>query len=195
MLLARFDDHRILCVTREHPGTGAEAICDALHGKVLAETGAKGAFLAGEPVMMQRNDYDRQLWNGDQGVVLRVADAERGGVHLMAVFARKDGLAAFPLVGLKADIRLSYAITVHKAQGSEYGTVAVVLPDVDVPILGREILYTAVTRARRSVVILGRRDLLALACGRVATRHSGVAARLEEVLYKPTHTYELRPAK
>jgi len=70
-------------------------------------------------------------------------------------------------------------MTVHKAQGSEFDHVAVVLPEADVPILTRELLYTAVTRARRSVVVVGERDLLVRAVERTMLRESGVAERLK----------------
>jgi exodeoxyribonuclease V alpha subunit len=71
-------------------------------------------------------------------------------------------------------------MTVHKAQGSEFDHVALVLPDADMPLLTRELLYTAMTRARRSVALVGETDLLARAVSRAIERHSGVAERLEE---------------
>ncbi len=69
-------------------------------------------------------------------------------------------------------------MTVHKAQGSEFDHVALVLPDTDVPWLTRELVYTAITRARRSVLIVGPQDLLARAVSRSIERYSGVADRL-----------------
>jgi len=76
-------------------------------------------------------------------------------------------------------------MTVHKAQGSEYDAVLLVLPDERIPILTREILYTAVTRARRSVVILGDPDVLAAGVGNPLIRHSGVGERLLTPLAAP----------
>jgi exodeoxyribonuclease V alpha subunit len=69
---------------------------------------------------------------------------------------------------------------VHKAQGSEFDHVAVVLPDEDIPLLTRELLYTAVTRARRSVLLVGKPDLFGRAVSRTVERFSGVAARLKK---------------
>ena len=71
-------------------------------------------------------------------------------------------------------------MTVHKAQGSEFDHVALVLPDADMPLLTRELVYTAITRARRSVLVVGERDLLARAVSRAVERHCGVAERLKK---------------
>jgi exodeoxyribonuclease V alpha subunit len=126
--------------------------------------------------MVQRNDYERQLYNGDQGVVLRV-ERDGGAARLEVVFARRDALEAFPLdAGL--DLAPAFAMTVHKAQGSEFDHVGLVLPEGDLPLLTRELLYTAITRARRSVVLVGDKELLARAVSRRIERYSGIAERL-----------------
>ena len=75
-------------------------------------------------------------------------------------------------------------MTVHKAQGSEFDHVAVVLPEADMPLLTRELLYTAMTRARRSVLVVGEPDLLARAVSRTVERYSGVARKAEETRMK-----------
>ena len=73
-------------------------------------------------------------------------------------------------------------MTVHKAQGSEYDHVALVLPDADIPINTREILYTALTRARKSVTILGTREVFARGVARRIHRSSGLAEMLQSGL-------------
>jgi exodeoxyribonuclease V alpha subunit len=97
----------------------------------------------------------------------------------VAVFPRAGGLVAFPFEGLREDLRTAYATTVHKAQGAELDHVALVLPERDLPLLSRELVYTALTRARHSIVVVGRADLLALAVARSLERASGLAARLD----------------
>ncbi len=198
-LAALFDDHaraRILCATRVR---GFAASADTLNDRLLArlrretrpERGdARGSRRArelaiGAPVAVQHNDYDRGLFNGDQGVVVRVerggdGDPEAGegpGARPMAVFPRGGSFDAFPLDVL-GDLGPAFATTVHKSQGSEFDHVAIVLPDEDLPLLTRELLYTAITRARRSVLLVGEPELLARAVSRTIERSSGVAERL-----------------
>ena len=75
-------------------------------------------------------------------------------------------------------MQIAYAITVHKAQGSEVDRAALLLPDTDMPLLSRELIYTAATRARASMVVVGRTSLLAQAVARPLGRTSGLAQRL-----------------
>ena len=97
----------------------------------------------------------------------------------MVVFPRGDSYEALPLDSA-GDVAPAFAMTVHKAQGSEFDHVAMVLPETDLPILTRELLYTAITRARRSVVLVGTPDLLARAVSRTMLRESGVAEKLKK---------------
>jgi exodeoxyribonuclease V alpha subunit len=175
---------RLLCAARVRSiPASAEAINEQLLGRLRGATsrgwrGRRPVVLApGAPVMVERNDYERHLFNGDQGVVARVDSGEGDGPELMAVFRQGDSLQAFPLDAL-VHIVPSWAMTVHKAQGSEFDGVVIVLPDADMPLLTRELVYTAMTRARRSVLFVGASDLLARAVSRTAERHSGIAERL-----------------
>jgi exodeoxyribonuclease V alpha subunit len=186
-----FDSFRLLCVTRSDARpTGAEAVNAVLHARALASRPSgegdafhgRPAFLPGEPVMMLRNDYEREIFNGDQGLVLRVAEPGAASHRFMAVFPRGETFAAFHLDALRSDLELSYAITVHKAQGSEYDYVGLVLPESDLPLLTRELLYTALTRSRRSVVILGEKGLLQAAAKARIRRSSGIGEKLSGVV-------------
>jgi len=145
---------------------------------VGGEAGATHELAAGTPVMITRNDYDRGLYNGDQGVVLSVAAAGRPP-SLAAVFARDGVLVPFPLPALASVLSVAYASTVHKAQGSELEHAALLLPDADLPLLSRELVYTAVTRVRRSITVVGQRDLLARAVARPLERASGLGERIQ----------------
>jgi len=183
-----FDDHarcRILCVTRVRGfATSADVINDRLVARLRGDA-SRGAWRRsralgpGTLVSVQRNDYERGLYNGDQGVVVRVASSSDDEPRLMAVFPRGASFEAFPLDAL-SDLAPAFAMTVHKSQGSEFDHVAVVLPEVDLPLLTRELLYTAMTRARRSVLIVGSEELLARAVSRSVERFSGVAERLKK---------------
>jgi exodeoxyribonuclease V alpha subunit len=174
---------RVLCITRLLD-CGSERVNYLLHRRFAHDEGfspERDDFIVGEPVMMLRNDYERMLFNGDQGVVLQV---RRPGYDAspMGVFPRGDNFVAFNLEALKEHLELCYAMTVHKAQGSEFDSVAVLMPDKDVPILTREILYTAVSRARRSVTIVGSREIIAVGLARRIERYSGLREQLAQCL-------------
>jgi len=135
-------------------------------------------FLPGEPVTILRNDYERELWNGDQGLVIRLAPAPAGPSRPAVAFARGNGVVVHLLDEIADNVALAFALTVHKAQGSEYERVALILPSVDGPLLTREILYTALTRARRGVVVAGDPALFARGVSRRLGRASGLASKL-----------------
>jgi exodeoxyribonuclease V alpha subunit len=183
-LTATYDSARLLVATRS---SGAPACADAINQSLLGrlplvETGpwsrerGPHALSQGAPVLVQQNDYTRGLFNGDQGVLARV-DTGDDDPRCMLVLVRGGRLEAFP-IGAHTILAPAFAMTVHKAQGSEFDHVALVLPDTDHALLTRELVYTAITRARRSVVIVGPRDVLARAIARTGLRSSGVAARL-----------------
>jgi len=174
---------RVLAVTRAAgAATSAESLNRLLARRADAANGlTTDGATPGTPVLMIRNDYDRGLFNGDQGVLARATRASEAA-RLFAVFPRGAGLAAFPYEGLRDDLRVAYATTVHKAQGAELDHVALVLPERALPLLSRELLYTALTRARRSAVVVGRAELLALAVARPLERASGLAERLAALL-------------
>jgi exodeoxyribonuclease V alpha subunit len=178
-LLAHHGSMRLLTVTRHGPA-GAAAINQRLHERALADSRLEmnPPLCAGEPIMVLSNDYGRRLFNGDQGVVLLVHEAGEDRPHLRAVFPREDDHAMYPIDALRGQIELAYAITVHKSQGSEFDGVVVILPDRDLPLCTRELLYTALTRARHSAVIAGSRDLIKKTIGRRIQRWSGVRAGL-----------------
>jgi exodeoxyribonuclease V alpha subunit len=180
-LLDLYTRSRILCATRVSGPASVEAINDSMlsrltGGRLRARRGRRALRPAsGAPIVIERNDYDRQLYNGDQGVVVRVDGGE--GPGLLAVFRRGSALETFPFDAL-GDVSPAFAMTVHKAQGSEFDDVLVVLPEKDIPLLTRELVYTAITRARRSVLVVGQGELLARAVSRVVERHCGIAEKL-----------------
>jgi exodeoxyribonuclease V alpha subunit len=176
-LAAVYERCRMLAATRRQAG-GADSLNWLFHRRAAAELGAKhGDLLPGEPVVMRENDYARGLFNGDSGVIVRVQESGHAP-ELRAVFAQPDGWLAFPLPALRARLERAYATTVHQSQGSEHDHVAVVLPAADIPLLSRELVYTALTRARRSVVLYGPPDVLRAAVERQVRRFSGIAAGL-----------------
>jgi exodeoxyribonuclease V alpha subunit len=129
----------------------------------------------GDKVMQVRNDYDKEVWNGDSGIVEGVGD------ETLAV-RFDDRLVEYTLDELDTLV-LSYAATVHKSQGSEYPAVVIPVHTQHYVMLQRNLLYTAVTRGKRLCVLVGTRKALALAVRNadVAARASGLAARLRAI--------------
>ncbi len=173
---------RLLCMTRGHVA-GADAVNAQLHALTAHAVGQPPGvpILVGEPVMMLHNDYERGLFNGDVGVVLWFSERGPSGLgrrRPTVVFPGAEGYRSFRLDTLYGRLELCYAMTVHKSQGSEFDHVAVLLPHKELPMLTRELLYTAVTRAKRGVVLVGDPALLLHAAQRRVSRSSGLAARL-----------------
>ncbi|MFZ5699471.1 MAG: exodeoxyribonuclease V subunit alpha [Pseudomonadota bacterium] len=166
----RFGAFRVLCALRD--GSRGVAGINARVTAALADAGLidpRERFYRGRPLLITANDYGVQLFNGDIGLVWPAADG-----HLHACFVAADrGLRWLPLGRLPAHETV-FAMTVHKAQGSEFDTVALVLPERDAPVLGCELIYTAVTRARAAVEIHGNPALLVAAISRRIARSSGL---------------------
>ena len=139
---------RILTATRGLP-TGARALNAHLHELALDNMTVTGKpeFVPGEPVMITANDYQRGLYNGDQGIIVR-ADEGTGHHRYRAVFRVGTRLVPFAIEALRDRLELAWALTIHKSQGSELEAVALVLPEDDLPLVTRELIYTGITRAR-----------------------------------------------
>jgi exodeoxyribonuclease V alpha subunit len=166
------DQHRLLCAHRHGPHgatTWARQAEFWLRASV-AGFGAEGDWYAGRPVLVTTNQPDWGLYNGDTGVVL--TGTGRPLVHFAGGATRPLGP---DLLGPTQSVD---ALTVHKSQGSQFAVVSLILPDVDSPLLTRELLYTAVTRAREAVHLIGTREALAAAVARTARRASGLRERL-----------------
>ncbi|CAN0619519.1 RecBCD enzyme subunit RecD [Burkholderia multivorans] len=171
---------RILCATRTG-ARGAEHVnaLVASHVRRAAHVPlAVGAhWFAGRPIMVTRNDYALGLFNGDIGIAL--PDAH--GV-LRVWFKRADGTARAVSTAALPPHETAFALTVHKSQGSEFDEAALVLPAAFGRVLTRELVYTAVTRARARVQVIGARRVLAQAIATRTRRDSGLAARIDEAL-------------
>jgi exodeoxyribonuclease V alpha subunit len=178
-----FGGFRTLCAVRQGP-SGVTAVNDQLtrHARQVLAAAAEGQgtdsrspWYAGRPVMVLRNDYVHKLFNGDIGIALPDASGE------LPVFFPdgENGYRAVPIVRMP-EHETAFAMTVHKAQGSEFDAVLVWLPQQRSRVVTRELLYTAVTRARSHVSVSASAEMLAAAIGSRSRRHSGLLARLGE---------------
>jgi len=114
-------------------------------------------FCPGDKVMQTENDYDKDVYNGDLGVVSRI-DMEEG--ELTVDFDGREVIYGFAELD---ELVLAYATTIHKSQGSEYPAVVIPLSTQHYPMLQRNLVYTGVTRGKRLVVLVGQRKALAIA--------------------------------
>ncbi|WP_183407615.1 ATP-binding domain-containing protein, partial [Burkholderia pseudomallei] len=171
---------RVLCATR----TGARG-AEEVNARMAAEVRravrvplALGAhWFAGRPVMVTRNDYALGLFNGDIGIALPGA---RGALRVW--FRGADGRARAVSPAALPPHDTAFALTVHKSQGSEFDDAALILPASFNRVLSRELVYTAITRARARVQVIGSRAVLALAIATRTARDSGLAARIADAL-------------
>ncbi len=175
---------RVLCAHRTGPfGAGRfnQLVERRLRALGLVDPG--NAFYPGRPVLVTRNDPRTGLSNGDTGVVLRAPGGEAA-----VWFPELRDAAGGPRLVSPARLpphESFFALTVHRAQGSEYGEVAVVPGPAGSRVLTRELLYTAVTRARERVVVYGERTGVADAVERETARWSGLRDALEEPREEP----------
>jgi exodeoxyribonuclease V alpha subunit len=169
--LARLEEHRLLCAHREGPSGVRQwdALARAWAGAPAEE------WYPGQPLLVTANDHEAKVYNGDTGVVVDV-----GGGELRAAFLRGSTPMLLP-PALLAAVETVHAMTIHRSQGSQYGTVSVVLPPVESSLLTRELLYTAVTRARSHVRVLGSEEALRAGVGRRVLRASGLQRRVLSV--------------
>jgi exodeoxyribonuclease V alpha subunit len=168
--LAALDRHRVLCAHRRGPAGvsrwGREVerwLAEAIHGY-----SPDGEWYVGRPLLVRTNDYDLKLFNGDTGVVVRQATGE-----VVTAFAAADRPLEFAPSRL-SDVETVHAMTVHRAQGSQYAAVTVVLPDVGSPLLTRELFYTAVTRAEGFVRVVATEAAVRAAIATPVQRASGL---------------------
>lgn len=174
--VAALESHRLLAAHRGGPFgvTRWDALVRGWLGEEIAGYG-EGEFYLGRPLMMTANTPDLGLYNGDVGVMVA---GPAGRAH--AVFDTGEGLRRYSPFMLDGLVSVN-AMTIHKSQGSQFDAVTVVLPPLGSPLLTRELLYTAVTRARSDVLIVGTPEAVRLAIERPGRRTSGLASRLDAV--------------
>jgi exodeoxyribonuclease V alpha subunit len=173
--LAALGQHRLLCAHREGP-FGQRHWAQRAVEWTVARTGRAvdpDDFYPGQPLLVTANDYQAGVFNGDIGVVVAtdgglMAAIERGGAPLLV----------HPTV--LSSVQTAYAMTIHRSQGSQYRAVTVVLPEADSPLLSRQLLYTAITRARDQVRIIGTEEAVVAAVSQQVRRASGLRMEVRE---------------
>jgi len=168
-VLEAFEGYRILCPHRVGR-TGAERVNHAVEQALGLGTRSGGTWYPGRPVLISRNDHGMGLFNGDLGIALVAPDT-----GLLRVYFRTGADETRSVApGRLPEHETAFAMTIHKSQGSEFDRVLVVLPDSHGTLLGRELLYTALTRARGQVTLSASIMALQQAVGHSVSRVSGL---------------------
>jgi exodeoxyribonuclease V alpha subunit len=170
--LAHLNTSRLLCAHRTGPfGTRHwnQLIEQALTER--APEVSMQTMYVGRPILVTRNDYGLGVNNGDSGVIIRTSDGP------LAVIETGSGILSLSPWRL-SDIETMHAMTVHKAQGSQVANILVLVPPPGSRLLTREMLYTAVTRAKQHLTIVGSPEAIRHAVQAPAQRSSGLAQRL-----------------
>ncbi|MGQ4598512.1 exodeoxyribonuclease V subunit alpha [Nocardia sp. R6R-6] len=172
--LCALESHRLLCAHRQGP-FGVER-WDRMAAEWAAAGGAgqdaaQGPWYPGQPLLVTANDYEARIYNGDTGVVVRMPDGS-----LRAALQRGSEPYLVHPTQFPAVVTV-FAMTIHRSQGSQYDTVSIVLPEPESNLLTRELLYTAITRARRHVRIIGTDASIRAGIARRVLRASGLSRR------------------
>ncbi|MEV0540123.1 exodeoxyribonuclease V subunit alpha [Nocardia salmonicida] len=170
--LTALESHRLLCAHRQGP-FGVER-WDRMAAEWAAAGGAgpegpQSVWYPGQPLLVTANDHEARIYNGDTGVIIRRPDGS-----LRAALQRGSEPYLVHPTQFPAVVTV-FAMTIHRSQGSQYDTVSVVLPEPESTLLTRELLYTAITRARTHVRIIGTEDSIRAAIGRRVLRASGLS--------------------
>ncbi len=173
--VATLDEHRLLCAHREGPH-GVRRWNRQVERWLTEETGEPiwSDWYLGRPILVTANDYGLGLYNGDTGVTV-LADG-----MLRAAIGGASGVVDFATSRL-ADVETMHAMTIHKSQGSQADEVTVLLPHEDSRLLTRELFYTAVTRAKTKVRVIGSESEVRAALTRRVVRATGLRQRLRDV--------------
>ncbi len=168
-----YDTTRVLCATNRG-FSGVESLNHRISTALLARNNLPAANLySGLPIMITRNHHELGLFNGDTGILWQFEDG------LRACFRDSDGDIRDLAISRLPEFTPAWASTVHKSQGSEFDSVLLILPsDPDSGVLSRELLYTAITRARQRFILHASNSIVVRAIENLTRRHSGLAYKL-----------------
>ncbi|MBW2575301.1 MAG: exodeoxyribonuclease V subunit alpha [Deltaproteobacteria bacterium] len=141
-------------------------------GLIEPDSSSSNPWYKGRPVLITRNDYSLKLFNGDMGITMPAPDSNSKDLYVY--FLGDSGELRWFLPYRLPEHETVYAMTVHKSQGSEFDNVLLILPERDYPVLTRELFYTGITRARKTVSIWAKEDVLETTISRKIERTSGL---------------------
>jgi len=179
--LAIFNSSKILLPLRSGP-QGLEWVNSHFETRIKNDFGISGLreWFHGRPVTVTKNNYALKIRNGESGICW----TNNNVTKLFFETETGKGKAKTVAPGQLSHYETGYTMSIHKSQGSEYDNVIILLPEADFPILTRELLYTAVTRARQNVLVYGRQAILKACVGKRIQRSSGLMQKLQTLTAK-----------
>ena len=172
ILFALFAEFRVLCVVKNGP-FGVNSINERIIAILKEEkyiTNRSNELFHGCPIIISKNDYQQNLFNGDIGIVLFDDEAN----DLRAYFRHADRNMRAINPQLLSSYETAFAMTTHKSQGSEFEKMMFLLPEIDSPLLTREIIYTGITRIKKELEIWGTENIFAAAVTKRISRTSAL---------------------
>lgn len=175
--LQKINQVRFLCAVRS--GRYGVEHYNKLISSYLEREGClnpSNSFYENQPIMITRNSKEHNLFNGDVGLIRKDADTDR----LMAYFEDGDNEKGYRAISTSylSEFTTVFAMTIHKSQGSEFNQVGIVLPDDEnTPLLTRELIYTAITRAKQRAIVFSSNEVLKAGVGKLVERASGITNR------------------
>jgi exodeoxyribonuclease V alpha subunit len=180
-VLSAFDQFRILCALREGPW-GVAGLNTLVENALLAQgllgrSASSSPWMEGRPILVTRNDHALGVFNGDIGITLRSSTDQNAPLRIYFSCTKESDLTHSVSPHRLADVQAAYAMTVHKSQGSEFHHTLLVLPPTTTSPepLSRELLYTAITRAKEAFTLVTPEPRTwTAALGRPTQRYSGL---------------------
>ncbi len=174
-----FNRFQALCATR----LGKNSVSDINHAVELSLSNKKlihlsGLWYCGRPIMITQNNAALQLYNGDIGICLRDKEQED---QLRVFFQRADGSIKKYLPARIPHCETVFAMTIHKSQGSEFEEVLIILPETISPVLTKELLYTAITRAKKTIKLVTNEAVFSSTVRQRVQRVTGLINRFSTI--------------
>lgn len=180
-----FSSFQVLCSNR-HGKNGTVEINQIVEREIFRDRlNYNSAFwYPGRPVIVMQNHPNMHLYNGDIGICL--ADREQNG-NLLVFFQRPDGTVKKYIPARMPPCETVFAMTIHKSQGSEFDEALIVLPDTMNPVLSKELLYTAITRAKKRIKLVAEKSMFIATISLKAKRVTGLADKLSNIKSPESH--------
>lgn len=175
-LFEAFNQFRVLCANKH--GEGSVNQINYHIESTLTQHHSAQTWYHGKPVMVTENNYALQLFNGDIGLCLQDGQREN---QLSVFFQMPDGQIKRILPGRMPAHETAFAMTIHKSQGSEFSRLLIVMPDAFNPVLSKQLLYTAITRAKQHVTLSCSETIFKQTVSQSIYRHSGLADKINRL--------------